>query len=64
MGIFLQKTQTFESGPQSDYFFLKRQLIVFVWKEFEYNDVIHHTAHGHVFFQKLGKKIQIRVDKA
>ena len=46
MGIFLQKTQTFESGPQSDYFFLKRQLTVFVWKEFEYSDVIHHTAHA------------------
>ena len=29
MGIFLQKTQTFESGPQSDYFFFKNASLSF-----------------------------------
>ena len=49
-GVFGHQTRRFsKTVPRVDFNFRKCQLLVFVWTEtkvFEYDDVMHHTAHA------------------
>ena len=48
-GVFGHRTRWFSKTVTRVDFFRKCQLLVFVWTEtkvFEYDDVIHHTAHA------------------